>query len=526
MAERDNDFVPVVPLGNSGGEPSIESYEIDGLRLEAAYDGSHRLLFVLDRTKDAILPNVVLVIAGRDGRKWDDVLENDFGISPETVRPRVNNKYQKLDIDYEGLDHYADAIRTKDAAALYKWRLLSAERQKELRMIDASHEIELARATIAEAEKTIDELDELIHAQKNKLRAAKKAIGTEPPKDSAAKILRFEARIERATLKKARSMRRLKRAQKRIDSATDLLNNYKKTLIPRGIEMSENDVQPLFTENPDIMDNENAFKPVSFARPPQAPAEIPSVQSNVPGPFPEASTIPQPMPQFAPPPMAEPVMPPPPPQYAPPPQPAYMSPPIMPASPAPMPIERPVNPAGGFDVKISATPASERASGAYYMLLLLLIGLSIFTLYLYQKKMNSADIPHIAAAQTDIVEPEPLAEPEPIVEPEPIPDVLPEPVVEIIEAEPVVFEEPDLEAESPIMDAEPVEVIEIIEEPPFEPEPEPVFEEAEEAVVDESVEPSDEPEIEPDDNGGDEILENIDGDAALEEDAYPEGVEE
>jgi len=154
MAERENDFVPYVSLGGPGdGEVAFESFDIAGIRIEAAFDSEHRLLFVLDATKDKILPNVTLVLADRDGRKWDDILQNDFGVDPEAVRPRINNKYQKLDIDYEGLDHYADAIRTGDGGGLVEWRMKSSNRQKELRMNDARHEISLAEATVAEAER-------------------------------------------------------------------------------------------------------------------------------------------------------------------------------------------------------------------------------------------------------------------------------------------------------------------------------------------------------------------------------------
>jgi hypothetical protein len=342
-------------------------------------------------TQDEILPNVLLVIRDREGRKWDDILANDFGINPEVVRPRAENKYRKLDIDYDALDSYNAAILTGGAAELKRERLDIAAKQREFRLSEAEHDIGLARATAQEANKTIAALDEFISLQKEKLKAVKKNLGKEPPKDSAAKILRYEARIDRADAKKSRALRRLRRAEKRIDSALKLVNNYQNNFIPKGeAEMNDNDVKPLFTENPNIMDTENAFKPVSFGD--LAPAaDIPRVSPAVrPAP---AMTQPE-------------------------------------APPAAEPASRPMAPISGADVKISSAEHA-RQGGAYYFMLLLLIGLSIFTLYLYQKKMSPSALPDIAAIMSEKApvqtEPEPVPEPIPeLSPPEPIPETLPD----------------------------------------------------------------------------------------------------
>lgn len=439
---REDVFIPKVPLNAVSDGTLFETHDLDGLKLKAAFDRTHRLLFVLDSTKDVILPNTVLVIAGNNARKWDDILQNDFGVSPETVRPRHNNKYQKLDIDYGGLEHYADAIRTGNAGGLQEWRLMSSQKQKEFRTEEARKETGLARATVLEAEKTIAELDDFIKLQKDKLKAAKKAIGTEPPKSSAAKILRFEARIEKAQAKRGRSERRLKRAQKRIDSALKSFENYENMPDIGGSTMNENEVKPLFTEDPKIMDAENAFKPVSFAPTFEPEPVIPKPPTFNPEP---QTVIPEPQ------------------TFTPPPQPTIINPepsPVSPETPAPTPVTRPIAPiSGGNDVPISpAIPT--RAGGAYYMLLLLLIGLSIFTLYLYQKKMGGTELPHIASTkqETNIKTPETI--PETIIE-EPViieqvatePEVMPNVVIE----EPVIIE-PIVTAPEPIPDV-------IIEDP-------------------------------------------------------------
>jgi len=501
----EGNFVPFISL--SGGhslpaEPAakggavVEQFDIGCIKLKAFYDAAKRLLFVLDMTEDEVLPNTVLVLDEKGDRKWDDILENDFSVPAETIRPRKDNKYQKLDIDYEGLDYYNDAIFTKNAEQLKEWRRRSAETQKEIRIREARHELDLARATVGEARKTIADLDEFMELQREKLKAAKSEIGKVSPKDSAAKILRYEARIERADAKKARSLRRLKRAQKRIDSSAKMLNNYGNDLtasdsekaFPKasvkrldigGENMNENDVKPLFTEDPNIMDTENAFRPVSFDRPMQ-----PSV-----GAAPQPQYAPPPPPQYSPEPQYEqPAQYAPQPQYTPPPQHAqqYTAPQqfAQPAAPQPM-MERPVAPVSGRDIKIQSTEGlGNRASGAYYLLLLLLIGLSIFTLYLYQEKMNSAEIPHIAATTPARLEPLP----------ERLPERLPELVEPVFHAEPAApspFIEPfpAAQPDSPFFD--PI----IAEE--FLPEPQSVEFYEEGVVEDDYYWPASEPVFEP-----------------------------
>jgi hypothetical protein len=433
----DDKFVPFVPLGNNNDESfsAAEDFTVDGIIFKAFYTPSHKLLFVLDITHDDVLPNTLLVLADRDGRKWDDILENDFHVNPEMVRPRVNKKYQKLDIDYEGIDLYNNAIISGKADDLKKWRLNIALRHKDQRVEAANKDKGLAEITVAEATKTIIELDEFIALQKNKLKAAKKLIGKEPPKDSAAKILRYEARIDKAMAKKSRANLRLRRAEKRIESAAKILNNYQSIVIPREDDMSENDVKPLFTKEPNIIDNENAFKPVSFN-------ENPTV----------AKVEPRPQPPVRPVVVNE--------------------------------VARPISPVSGNDVKIITTESSSNhaGSGAYYLMLTMLIGLSIFTLYMYQQKMNFKEVPNIASTvQTagSVQETKPVvAEPVPVmpnvaqdpvfgqtgnpfitddVKPE-IAPVVAEPVpVEQAVQQAVVAPEPDVAAPMPIEQVAPEE---------------------------------------------------------------------
>ena len=81
-------------------------YNIAGNLLRAYYDADGKLVFVLDSTIDTRKPNVLLVINPVGDRKWDDILANDYGVDLETVRPKKDNKYQKMVIEYSGLAGY------------------------------------------------------------------------------------------------------------------------------------------------------------------------------------------------------------------------------------------------------------------------------------------------------------------------------------------------------------------------------------------------------------------------------------
>jgi len=380
MEERDKNFIPNLSFGKPGGAIGHEDFEIGGIFIRAFYDASHRLLFILDRTQDDILPNILLVLNAHGNRKWDDILSNDFGVDPESVRPRDANKYQKLDIDYTALDYYNDSITTGSADALHPIRREIAARQKENRIGDAFRELNLARSTIMETDKAIAELEDFIHLQKAKLKDAREKIGKEPPKDSAAKILRFEARIERASLKKERAERRLHRAKSRIDRAEALIHNYKDIALPDGDflkkddsradmledEMNENDVKPIVSQDPNIVDSTNAFKPVNFNQ---------GVGIDAPPPVSPITPLPPP---------------------------SFTAAPTMPNQPIPaMPLpSRPISPITGNIAVQSDT--KHRGGGAYYFMLIILIGLSIYTLYLYQERMNTDSAPHIAATRKQV----------------------------------------------------------------------------------------------------------------------------
>ena len=88
----------------------FREYEIAGNILRAWYD-EKGLAFVVDETIDEYKPNVLLVVRPQGSRRWDDLLQNVYNIDLEVVRPKRDNKYQKLDVEYSGIDVYENLIR-------------------------------------------------------------------------------------------------------------------------------------------------------------------------------------------------------------------------------------------------------------------------------------------------------------------------------------------------------------------------------------------------------------------------------
>jgi hypothetical protein len=299
-------------------------YDISGNSLRAFYDKHGKLVFVLDLTTGELKPNVLLVMTSVGDRKWDDVLSNDYGMDLELVRPKKDNKYQKLDVEYDGLIVYDNLIRAyqdggnvKSALKdLESFRATSVRRSATERLAASTVIAENARETIERTGDTIVELKAKIKAVKSKLVTLKRGIGREPTKQSAAKILKAEAQLDVLTGKLERAQKRLENANKRLLIAEDDMDAARKVLdlipqtgdkkfktvespvavpvktSPVSAEDEESDgeefddepedeewvddeidtdekaddkeIKPLFDKDPNILDEGIAFKPISF----------------------------------------------------------------------------------------------------------------------------------------------------------------------------------------------------------------------------------------------------------------------
>ena len=310
-------------------------YDIVGNAFRAWKNDADELVFVLDETIDDFKPNVLLVLNARDDRKWDDILVNDYGINLEDVRPRVDNKYQKLDIEYTGLDVYSQLIdeyeRDADVSAtiadLIDFRDTAARRSAMARLATANDIIAAAEDTILRTERSKAGLRDRRRNLRNRLANQKEDIGREPTKQSAAKILKTESQIDAVGEKLVRADKRIENARHRIAVATedanaarDLLSRRREVQVvvtepvkeqivvparkkapsikikvsesekeadaekseesdmpyfpvpdyeyqsqPRDEKMSDlEEVKPLLDQDPEILDDEIAFKPVAF----------------------------------------------------------------------------------------------------------------------------------------------------------------------------------------------------------------------------------------------------------------------
>ena len=318
IGERENNFNET-----EYGSLVMRPYNISGNDIDAFYDSNNDLVFVLDKTINETKPNVLLVMNPDGDRKWDEILSSDYGVDLENIRPKQDNKYQKLDIEYSGLSVYGNLINayvSGDAIDenLNQLNILrnSAARHSAVERLNAANEIiSRTNVTIVKTKESIVRLETRLKTLRAKLAEMKKEIGRVAPKQSAAKILRTESQIDSTKEKIKRAKKRLESAEKRLETATidaklasDLLNQPSveinrpvknkpmmvapkheiQTIAPddndsvedRGFfddipdddddeaqESDENEVKPLLEKDPEIMNDDIAFKPINFDTP-------------------------------------------------------------------------------------------------------------------------------------------------------------------------------------------------------------------------------------------------------------------
>lgn len=586
--ERENFYQPL----------TAQDYNIAAYNFRAYYDADKKLVFVLDFSVSDVQPNVLLVINPDGNRKWDDILANDYGVDLETVRPKKDNKYQKLDVEYTGLREYDDLIQayenddnmSEQLRALADFKAQSVRRAAGERLAAAELTADKSRETIERTNNAIDELNNRLKTLRAKLKKQRQEIGKEPTKQSAAKILRTESQIDSINDKLERAQRRLTNAQRRLAAASDdaeiarnILNSEPEFMgaiaipnptdvvvthdapvpstvdtdpkpiqafEPKADDMADEEVKPLFDEDPDILNDEIAFKPIDF----DAPATMPTTEPLQPISFtPPAGALPEPEPiaepvaeipmtapvldaitsvevpndeldsEFIEPafsmpeqitepatetPVSAPVAPAPVmPEITPiPSQSAAQQPQPMPEiAPAPNSVGvRPLSPITGASVP--ETPIQRKPTMMYYIMLIILIVLSIFTLWIYQKSANTSapnldaktqpmpnaeivqtEQPATEAKKTDstespfvqtvtvdeVITPKPaVATPaEPVIIPEPEPAIV-TPEIVTVEPEPVPVESEKLSEPETVSAV--VEIVPVTAEPVTQPVVQPV----------------------------------------------------
>lgn len=251
-------------------------YQIDGNVFRAWTDNSGRLVFVVDETIDEYKPYVLLVMGSYGERKWDDVLSNDFHVNLENIRPKKENKYQKLDIEYDGLGYYSDLIDVyvagRDTTAalvkLYDFRDAAVRRAATERLVVATDTVEQAARTAMQTERSITVLQNRRKVLEKRLEHRRNAIGREPAKESAAKILKTESQIEKTDEKLRRSTRRLENALRRgnaaredAETARDVLSRRRPPLVVQEKISVESDAEKV--KNLDDVPEDIKQEPIS-----------------------------------------------------------------------------------------------------------------------------------------------------------------------------------------------------------------------------------------------------------------------
>ena len=550
------------------GTLNMRSYDIDGNAINAFYDDSDDLVFVLDNTINQNKPNVLLVINPMGDKKWDEILSGEYGVDLETIRPKQDNKYQKLDIEYSGLSVYENLINAYIAGddlsehlnQLNILRDSAARHSAMIRLNVANETIAKTNVTIVKTKETIVRLQERVKTLRAKLSAQKKEIGKVPTKQSASKILKLESQIDATNEKLKRAKKRLDSAQKRLEVATvdaelasDLLNQpaleiqqnpkpSKPVMVAPKYEVekfepakdksddddfdyddediedeiadeddedinADSDIKPLFDKDPEILNEDIAFKPITFDAPSlniSAPEEkepvfnsesisetVPEIETETPiftPPLEDNSvlesmvpvreeeslpTVPEQRPvleSMTPVADLEPVVEQPKlePQPAVNDEPQYSQ-PVMPVPPV-------VPPVRSVDISVSEQNNRSKPTFIYYLLLVILIVLSVFTLWLYQKHVGTNKPLLAAVVEEKVVEEQPVPVSEEIVAPAETTETVQ--VIEEADSEPEEFvfaedEEPSEPAVEPVAEEvieEPAEsVVEEMKEEPAEP---------------------------------------------------------
>lgn len=546
IGEREN----IYPDTNYG-TLVVQNFDIDGNQISAFYDSENNLVFVLDNTINARKPNVLLVINPDGDKKWDEILSSDYDVDLETIRPKVDNKYQKLDIEYSGLSVYENLINAYKAGDALEDQLNqlailrdAASRHSAMTRLNVANEtISKTNTTIVKTKETIVRLQARIKTLRSKLSAAKKEIGKVATKQSASKILKLESQIDATNEKLKRAKKRLESAQKRLEVATvdaelasNLLNQpsieikqktkskpvmvapeypVQTTSAPEEEtedddfeeeveeEVEESDVKPLFEKDPQILNEDIAFKPIAFDAPvfndievkeeketlpapvvkdeprpvldSMTPIEEPrnelvaeekpilqsfepinDVPEFIPEPVKEEETIVESfkpindVPEFIPEPVQEekPVL-------------ETMTPVVeesetvveeAPAPVAPAPVMPAVN---SFQMPSEVKSERSKPGFIYYILLLILILLSVFTLWLYQKNMKTDTMPVLTAKAPETT----------ILEPKKAEKKVAEPVVNNDENEPVFLDDAEPENTEAVKEEVVVPVTETVAEP-------------------------------------------------------------
>lgn len=224
---------------------NVFSFDNTKLRFDAFFDSSkpkseltiQDLQFVIDDSRAELTPNHILFIDRtqaevNEDKKWDKIVSDRYSLNPMFVRPKLDNKYLKLDIVYDLMDVYKEIIskaltsETQNSVEIDDDILENIEYAKlesilsicDKRIDFCMIDFKRAQGTIKSTGNTVEKLQKQISNLKDSISS------TNDSKSLQQKQEKLESLLE----KEKSAARRLKRAKKRISSNGDEILTLKK----------------------------------------------------------------------------------------------------------------------------------------------------------------------------------------------------------------------------------------------------------------------------------------------------------
>lgn len=229
------------------------------------YDNNGNPAFAIERTLDDIAPNHKIIVDAEKGEqnlqnpevKWEEILEKRYSIDINEIWPKIENKFQKIDPEYEGLNLYAELIRNPDSNEIKEAFEINREKQSLDNALEREQEelLELNRAsnTIETSNKTLKRTQKSFSNLKARLKGYKEDEKNDPESVDQEKKQRTIDSFNKYKEKLKRTKRRIRRAERREVKAREEL-----ALTRAIIEIIKKGRSQKYKDNPNIQTKDNA----------------------------------------------------------------------------------------------------------------------------------------------------------------------------------------------------------------------------------------------------------------------------
>ncbi len=191
-----------------------------------AYFHQDKLIFVIDETQDNISPNKRLIINPLPGEevlenvttKWDVILEQVYKLDLNEIRPKKDNLFEKLDIEYNGLNIYEDYINNP-SNEIFESRIIINKEKNALtnclkRLSEETEILNKSKTTVEITKKTLTVAIEQTAIVSNKLKNYKKDSSKTPEQ-----VNKVSTQVYNAIKTEKMRDKRLKKARTRVEKS-------------------------------------------------------------------------------------------------------------------------------------------------------------------------------------------------------------------------------------------------------------------------------------------------------------------